>query len=522
MDRHTCSVDGHAPDDTNDRNLILYDNALSPCARRVRISLIEKGLAWETQNIDLSRLEQRSPRYLTINPNGLVPTLAHGCRILWESNTITEYLDRAFPNTIQLYPTLGSERIKVKRWQNAELVMAKTFRPLMYQRLMGPIVHSSRTYDEAMRIARLSTNDPADLEWEEKVWRIAVLTPEEQIIYEHRLYEFADNVESELKKSTSGWLVGDSFSQAEISVYPRLMMYPWIGLPLEQTRFPNMTKWMARLAQRPSFTQSLSAEMQKTTMFLQTPIFAFLRRSASNPIEKRSVFERLYVNMIGMAIRWARSSEHVEETEWKVPRTTPPNESISAPRLPMSLKVDKPVKLVVTRDSPGSDLIAVALRLRKIEYLEEKGTSGPRLEISGMVIEDSGLALDAIDLVSTAGPRLFPEDVAEEAQVRIWLAFAASWHKEFNPLLKALILGRSRTREDSELNTAAHILGTRLDQLESRLKGREWVATNVFTIADEALKIKIKMLPRMGVQVDSRPNITTWMQHCSAAKFTLT
>ena len=52
------------------------------------------------------------------------------------------------------------------------------------------------------------------------------------------------------------------------------------------------------------------------------------------------------------------------------------------------------------------------------------------------MIEDSGLALDAIDLVSAPGPRLFPDDLVEEAQVRIWLAFSARWHKEFNPLLK--------------------------------------------------------------------------------------
>lgn len=76
---------------------------------------------------------------------------------------------------------------------------------------MGLIVHLSRTYDEAIRIARLLTNDPADLEWEDKVWRIAVLTPEEQIASEHLLYKFADDVESELAKSTSEWLVGNTF-----------------------------------------------------------------------------------------------------------------------------------------------------------------------------------------------------------------------------------------------------------------------------------------------------------------------
>lgn len=68
-----------------------------------------------------------------------------------------------------------------------------------------------------------------------------------------------------------------------------------------------------------------------------------------------------------------------------------------------------------------------------------------------------------------------------------------------------------------KLNTAAHVLETRLDQLESRLKGREWVAT----IADEALKVNIEMLPCVGVQVDSRLNIATWMQRCATVKVAL-
>lgn len=107
--------------------------------------------------------------------------------------------------------------------------------------------------------------------------------------------------------------------------------------------------------------------------------------------------------------------------------------------------------------------------------------------------------------------------MVEEAHVRIWLAFAASWHKEFNPLLKALSLGRTRIRDDLKLNTAAHVLETRLDQLESRLKGREWVAT----IADEAPKIKIEMLPGICVQGDSRLNPATPMQRCATVKVAL-
>src|SRR5579862_9959540 len=88
----------------NPHGLLLYDHPSSPCARRVRIALVEKELHWDTQLIDLSRLEQRRPEYLRLNPNGFVPTLAHGEREIYESNVITEYLDDVFPEP-PLYPS---------------------------------------------------------------------------------------------------------------------------------------------------------------------------------------------------------------------------------------------------------------------------------------------------------------------------------------------------------------------------------------------------------------------------------
>jgi glutathione S-transferase len=37
--------------------LTLYDSPGSPCARRVRAVLLEKGLVWTTRVVDLTRLE---------------------------------------------------------------------------------------------------------------------------------------------------------------------------------------------------------------------------------------------------------------------------------------------------------------------------------------------------------------------------------------------------------------------------------------------------------------------------------
>ena len=42
---------------------VLYDHAASPCARRVRPALIEKGVRWRSRPIDLERVGGR-PSFL--------------------------------------------------------------------------------------------------------------------------------------------------------------------------------------------------------------------------------------------------------------------------------------------------------------------------------------------------------------------------------------------------------------------------------------------------------------------------
>src|SRR2546427_5729487 len=144
-------------------SITLYDSPGSPCARRVRAVLLEKGLAWTTRLVDLTRMEQKRPEYLALNPNGVVPTLVHGDRVLYESNIITEYLDDVFPDP-PLYPRDPWARAQAKIWQAFELAMAKEFRPLMYLRVIGPY-DRLRPRDEVLADARRSTDDPAHLDW---------------------------------------------------------------------------------------------------------------------------------------------------------------------------------------------------------------------------------------------------------------------------------------------------------------------------------------------------------------------
>ena len=77
--------------------LELYHNALSSCSQKVRLVLAEKGLDFESRDVNLVTGEQHAPDYVKLNPNHVVPTLVHDGRVLIESSLINEYLEDAFP-----------------------------------------------------------------------------------------------------------------------------------------------------------------------------------------------------------------------------------------------------------------------------------------------------------------------------------------------------------------------------------------------------------------------------------------
>ncbi len=77
---------------------VLYDYWRSSAAYRVRIALNLKGVAYQQTSIDLADGAQREPSYRgTVNPQGLVPTLAINGVTLTQSLAIMEYLDETIP-----------------------------------------------------------------------------------------------------------------------------------------------------------------------------------------------------------------------------------------------------------------------------------------------------------------------------------------------------------------------------------------------------------------------------------------
>ena len=97
-------------------SLTLYSYWRSSAAYRVRIGLNLKDLAYEIRPVHLVREGgmQHGDGYRLLNPQQLVPVLAHGDRILTQSLAILEYLDETWRATPPLLPGSPLERARVR------------------------------------------------------------------------------------------------------------------------------------------------------------------------------------------------------------------------------------------------------------------------------------------------------------------------------------------------------------------------------------------------------------------------
>ena len=80
------------------------------------VLLHELGVPFELQWIDRANHAHKSPAYLKLNPNGLIPVLQDGDLVLFEAAAICLHLADTHPQA-QLMPVLGTpERAEAYKW----------------------------------------------------------------------------------------------------------------------------------------------------------------------------------------------------------------------------------------------------------------------------------------------------------------------------------------------------------------------------------------------------------------------
>ncbi|HTR11934.1 MAG TPA: glutathione S-transferase [Roseiarcus sp.] len=95
----------------------LYNSNVAPNPRRVRIFLAEKGLSIPQVQVDLGKLEHKTPEFAAMSPFQVIPALElDDGTVIGESIAICRYLEELYPEP-NLLGTTPFERATIEMWQ---------------------------------------------------------------------------------------------------------------------------------------------------------------------------------------------------------------------------------------------------------------------------------------------------------------------------------------------------------------------------------------------------------------------
>jgi glutathione S-transferase len=164
----------------------------------------------------------KTPEYMAMNPNSLVPVLVDGDLILWESNAIVRYL-AAKNGAGTLWPTDPAARALSDRWMDWQTTNLSV---KMHAAFWGLIRTPAEKWDMAAITASAAASESA----------MAIL----DAALEGRRFIAADHL-----------TMGDIALLAPV--------FRWRNLPLERMSRPNIDAWYAHMMARPGFDKALIA-----------------------------------------------------------------------------------------------------------------------------------------------------------------------------------------------------------------------------------------------------------------------
>jgi glutathione S-transferase len=185
-------------------------------------SINVKKVVWTAQELGLEfqRNEAggqfglvKTPEYLRLNPNALVPVMEDGDYVLWESNVIVRYLC-AKHSPGQLYPNDLRERFEAERWMDWQQT---TFNPASRQGFWQLI----RTAPEQRNAQAISDSNAA-------------------------VEALLATLDAQLGRHA--FVAGDRFTMADVVL--GCEAHRWFGLPQPRQSWPNVERWYQGLRAR--------------------------------------------------------------------------------------------------------------------------------------------------------------------------------------------------------------------------------------------------------------------------------
>ena len=175
----------------------------------------ELGLKYQRIDAGMEHGVTKTPEYLRMNPNSLVPTIDDDGFVLWESHSIVRYL-AAKHGAGSLWPTDLKVRADAERWMD----WAFTFQGAMRAVFWGLI----RTPPEK--------RDNKAIEEGRKKSAELLAVPEAAL-------------------AGRQYITGKTFTMGDIPLGCEVQR--WMRVPIGRPRFPNVEAWFERLRQRPAF-----------------------------------------------------------------------------------------------------------------------------------------------------------------------------------------------------------------------------------------------------------------------------
>jgi glutathione S-transferase len=206
--------------------LTIWGRSNSINVMKVLWCLAELDVGYERIDAGMEFGKNNEPDYLSMNPNGRVPTLIDGDFVLWESNSVMRYLCMAYGKGAPIYPQDPKQRAAVDRWLDWTLSTVQPVdRPVFWALV--------RTPKEERDMAKIQK----DADAEAPVWEIA-----------------------DRQLSTRRYLEGDTFTIADIAV--ALFARRWFGVTgIKKPSFPHVERWYKEVASRPTFTKQLAVPL---------------------------------------------------------------------------------------------------------------------------------------------------------------------------------------------------------------------------------------------------------------------